>query len=150
VNMEITTAEHPSALRVPASAILWRTEPSPFGQSGRQQAYVWLAEAAKQGGPMVYTCPMHQQVKESKPGLCPICKMDLVPQSVGGKWKARRVDVTTGVTDGRLTEIAAGLQENDYVVAAGFQNLHDGDALVPTNEIAAQPQSNSNSNSVVR
>lgn len=26
-----------------------------------------------------YTCPMHPQIKESKPGKCPICGMDLVP-----------------------------------------------------------------------
>ncbi|MFN4219293.1 MAG: heavy metal-binding domain-containing protein, partial [bacterium] len=28
---------------------------------------------------VVYTCPMHPQVKQDKPGSCPICKMDLVP-----------------------------------------------------------------------
>lgn len=27
-----------------------------------------------------YTCPMHPQVVQLKPGLCPICNMDLVPQ----------------------------------------------------------------------
>ena len=26
-----------------------------------------------------YTCPMHLQIIENKPGSCPICKMDLVP-----------------------------------------------------------------------
>jgi len=28
---------------------------------------------------MLYTCPMHPQILEDKPGICPICKMDLVP-----------------------------------------------------------------------
>ena len=28
---------------------------------------------------VVYTCTMHPQIRESKPGKCPICKMDLVP-----------------------------------------------------------------------
>ena len=41
-----------------------------------------------------YTCPMHPQVKESKPGKCPICGMDLVlsdaqpqlkPENTGGR-----------------------------------------------------------------
>ena len=25
-----------------------------------------------------YTCPMHPQIHQAKPGTCPICKMDLV------------------------------------------------------------------------
>lgn len=28
---------------------------------------------------VVYTCPMHPQIRESKPGKCPICGMNLVP-----------------------------------------------------------------------
>lgn len=27
----------------------------------------------------VYTCPMHPDVRESRPGTCPECGMDLVP-----------------------------------------------------------------------
>ncbi len=29
----------------------------------------------------VYTCSMHPQIKQNKPGLCPICAMDLVPMT---------------------------------------------------------------------
>jgi Cu(I)/Ag(I) efflux system membrane fusion protein len=29
----------------------------------------------------VYTCSMHPQIKQNKPGLCPICAMDLVPMA---------------------------------------------------------------------
>lgn len=31
----------------------------------------------------VYTCSMHPQIKQNKPGLCPICAMDLVPVETG-------------------------------------------------------------------
>jgi len=27
-----------------------------------------------------YTCPMHPQIHEAKPGSCPICGMNLVPE----------------------------------------------------------------------
>ena len=32
-----------------------------------------------------YTCPMHAQIKEGKPGNCPICGMTLVKKSVAPK-----------------------------------------------------------------
>ena len=31
-------------------------------------------------GTTVYTCPMHPEIKQDKPGSCPICGMDLVPE----------------------------------------------------------------------
>ena len=37
--------------------------------------------------PTTWTCSMHPQIKQNKPGLCPICNMDLIPlttlQTVG-------------------------------------------------------------------
>ncbi len=32
-----------------------------------------------------YTCPMHPQVVQQEPGICPVCHMDLVPMSQSGK-----------------------------------------------------------------
>jgi len=35
--------------------------------------------AATQQGTVIYTCPMHEEIRSPKPGRCPICKMTLVP-----------------------------------------------------------------------
>ena len=40
-------------------------------------------EEHTQAGETVYTCSMHPQIKQNKPGLCPICAMDLVPMETG-------------------------------------------------------------------
>jgi Cu(I)/Ag(I) efflux system membrane fusion protein len=34
--------------------------------------------------PIAYTCPMHLQIINEGPGICPICKMDLVPKERSG------------------------------------------------------------------
>jgi P-type Cu+ transporter len=35
------------------------------------------------GDGAIYTCPMHQQIRQAGPGVCPICGMALEPVSVG-------------------------------------------------------------------
>src|SRR5580765_6922290 len=32
---------------------------------------------------MIYTCPMHPQIREDRPGNCPICGMSLEPKTIG-------------------------------------------------------------------
>jgi|SoimicMinimDraft_14_1059742.scaffolds.fasta_scaffold06348_1 hypothetical protein len=36
----------------------------------------------------VYSCPMHPDVRQTKPGACPACGMDLVPE--GARFKLLR------------------------------------------------------------
>jgi rubrerythrin len=36
------------------------------------------AEAGKESSAVIYTCPMHPQIDEGKPGKCPICGMALI------------------------------------------------------------------------
>ncbi len=38
-----------------------------------------LASCERSGAQQTWTCPMHPQVQETKPGKCPICGMDLQP-----------------------------------------------------------------------
>ena len=46
----------------------------------------------------VWTCAMHPQIRESEPGLCPICGMELIPLSAGGE--------TVGQDEIQMTEAA--------------------------------------------
>lgn len=36
-------------------------------------------QAGEEVAAVTYTCPMHPQIVQNKPGVCPICSMDLVP-----------------------------------------------------------------------
>lgn len=49
----------------------------------------------------LYTCPMHPEVKEKKPGKCPVCGMNLVPMNKdagggGGAWTIGPKNKTSG------------------------------------------------------
>jgi hypothetical protein len=44
--------------------------------------------AAPDAGATVYTCPMHPEVRSSKPGSCPKCGMKLVPAKPEGSGPA--------------------------------------------------------------
>jgi multidrug efflux pump subunit AcrA (membrane-fusion protein) len=92
--------------------------------------YVWtLSEKAGDGKPTDWTCTMHPQVSENGPGLCPICKMDLVPRTRSGKFVAEKRPVTIGAADGTYTAIESGLKEGEKVIWAGMENLQPGTAI---------------------
>ncbi|RPJ61850.1 MAG: hypothetical protein EHM24_26245, partial [Acidobacteria bacterium] len=51
------------------------------GQGGSTAggAATGVPSTSKQGDAVVYTCPMHPEVRSNEPGKCPICGMDLEP-----------------------------------------------------------------------
>ncbi len=59
--------------RADPNRFLKRLPATPIGIQGRQKAEVTKAE---------FTCPMHPEVRQPKPGLCPKCGMSLEPATV--------------------------------------------------------------------
>ena len=55
-------------------------EPTPMGHEHHLEAPASQAPPAAE----VYSCLMHPQIKETKPGKCPICGMTLVKQAAEG------------------------------------------------------------------
>jgi len=46
---------------------------------------------------VIYTCPMHPDIKQDKPGDCPICGMKLVPINQSDKNTNKHKDNTTSI-----------------------------------------------------
>lgn len=46
---------------------------------------------------LAYTCPMHPQIVQAKPGACPLCRMALKPM------KLVAIDATEGATNGKTS-----------------------------------------------
>ena len=67
VGMDASNPEAPEAA-APAASTALAPEPSPAD-----------APVAPAQPEAVYTCPMHPDVKQSKPGRCPQCGMNLAP-----------------------------------------------------------------------
>lgn len=126
VEVAVAKGKRIHALAVRSSAVKTDAEGKPF---------VWVMVERKEtnGKPTDWTCTMHPEVSEKGPGVCPICKMDLVPRTRSGKYIASRRYVTTAVDDGEYTAIFSGLQEGDKVIWAGaFENLTEGAAVQET------------------
>lgn len=49
------------------------------GSSGSEKPITQNVQGAEQGAKQIWTCSMHPQIRQDKPGSCPICGMDLIP-----------------------------------------------------------------------
>jgi multidrug efflux pump subunit AcrA (membrane-fusion protein) len=61
--------------------------------------------------PIVFTCPMHPDVLNEGPGICPICKMDLVPKDSG---------VSHGSADKKLNSL---VKPSNELVISGIKTI---------------------------
>jgi len=50
-----------------------------FGGSGNEKTEEHQHEVEEVAGETIWTCSMHPQIRQSEPGDCPICGMDLIP-----------------------------------------------------------------------
>jgi hypothetical protein len=80
---EAPPAAQPTAFAAPAPQV-----PAPGKEpqgSGHAQHGAATPAPAPESGATVYTCPMHSEVRSSKPGTCPKCGMKLVPEKPSGR-----------------------------------------------------------------
>ncbi len=71
----------------------------------------------RKAGPQMWTCSMHPQVRQPKPGQCPICAMDLIPvEDEGGPDQlARTLHLSPRAR--KLAQIQTSLVERKFVEA---------------------------------
>ena len=134
ITMQLATSQTTGALKVPSESLVQSPEAGNGAQTVAlwEKSSVWVMERATSDKPAIYTCTMHPQIRRDKPGDCPICGMKLTPLEAGGSFRARLVPVKVGASNGDFSEILGGLQEGQKVLTRGFDDLKDGDAVVPT------------------
>ena len=122
--MEVFTESPTRALTIRAEAVKTASDGS---------NYVWLIKEGetKPDPEAEYTCTMHPQVSHKGPGLCPICKMDLVPKDARGNTFVERRTVRIGVSDKSYVEILDGLVAGGHVTYAGDNELFPNAAIKP-------------------
>ena len=53
-----------------------------------------------------------------------------------GRWIAKKRVIQAGESYNNRTEITAGLEEGDFIIISGFQNLADGQAVTVSEQDA--------------
>lgn len=102
--------------------------------------YVWLLKRSKV--PEVgtdWTCPMHPEISEKGPGICPKCKMDLVPRKASSDHEVTRQAVSVGKSDGTYIQVLSGLAAGDQVVWKDFAGLSEGSLVHDAENQIATP-----------
>ncbi len=71
----------------------------------------------KDEAPQWWTCSMHPQIKLPKPGLCPLCNMDLIPLEIQETQSGSLRELTVSDNARKLMEIQTALVERRFVEA---------------------------------
>ena len=86
------------------------------GCSGRPGPGVTESVSASEGQAQIWTCSMHPQIRQPKPGQCPICGMDLIlaaSPSAGANDQPNQVTLSPAAR--QLAEIATAPVERRSV-----------------------------------
>jgi Cu(I)/Ag(I) efflux system membrane fusion protein len=84
----------------------------------REEGSATPTPAASAEAATVWTCSMHPQIRQPKPGKCPICGMDLIPADDGGGEEAtslREVSISREARE--LLDLRVAPVERRYVTA---------------------------------
>ena len=89
---EMRNRHHHTLAALAIALLLSAAAPAPRAHDPRAHAAAQPSRATKT---VVYTCPMHPEVKSKKKGSCPKCKMDLRPERVEPKAAKTRAALST-------------------------------------------------------
>jgi Cu(I)/Ag(I) efflux system membrane fusion protein len=85
------------------------------GENDEPAEHLHAAEQVAEA--VVWTCSMHPQIRQPKPGRCPICAMDLVPITETGSGEAGARDLRLSPAARKLAEIQTAPVERRSVAA---------------------------------
>ena len=80
-----------------------------------QQPHSPHTEAEHKQAQQIWTCSMHPQIRQNKPGKCPICFMDLIPVTSGENTKPTQISFSENSL--KLMEIQTTPAERKFVDA---------------------------------
>lgn len=86
---------------------------APSAGSGAASPTPSVASAAE-----VWTCSMHPQIRQPKPGQCPICGMDLIPVAGGTGEKAGPTELVMSQAAQKLADVRLAPVERKFVDVA--------------------------------
>lgn len=90
--------------------------------------------------PQTYTCPMHPEVLQNKPGKCPKCGMDLVVKKESGKPKAtQQPPGQYMIKGGKVVSLAGKPMTGCVMMKGGKMMLVEAGNIMPMKKTLTMP-----------